>query len=258
MKIVFIGAGNLAFHLSQALRKAGYEIVQVYSRTEKSAKALAELIQATHTSDIESVHSDAELYVISVSDDAIARIASLLPATSGLVVHTAGSVPMDVFAPKFDNHGVFYPLQTFSKARPVSFAELPVFIESNTPENLQILRSVASALSRRVYEAHCEERLKVHLAAVFGCNFANHLFHLSSELCRRAGFEFSVLSPLLLETVNKALASESPKSAQTGPAVRNDAEVMGKHLSRLEPYPEMREIYALLSKNILKTKNEQA
>ena len=253
MKVVFIGAGNLSVHLSKALQKAGFEIAQVYSRTEAPAKELAGLLHVPYTADMGCITGNASLYVVSVSDDAIEAVSESLPPTGGMVIHTAGSVPMDVFAGKFENYGVLYPLQTFSKLRPVDFSEIPVFIEANTQKNLQNLRMVAETVSRKVYDASSAERIKLHLAAVFGCNFVNHLCHLSAQITKQAGFEFNVLSPLILETARKALDSGNPEQVQTGPAVRNDQGVMRKHLELLATQPEWKEIYALLSENINKT-----
>ncbi|MDR1154126.1 MAG: DUF2520 domain-containing protein [Bacteroidales bacterium] len=254
LKIVFIGAGNLAVHLSQALQNAGFEIAQVYSRTEASAGELAGLLQAPYTASISRIVDDASLYIISVSDDAIGSVlGSLNPA--GLVVHTAGSVPMDIFSGKLDNYGVLYPLQTFSKSRPVDFTGIPLFIEANTPDSLQQLRMVAGAISQKVYCASSEERMQLHLAAVFGCNFVNHLYHLSAQIAQQVGFNFDVLSSLALETARKAIASGNPQQVQTGPAVRGDRHVTDKHLELLAAHPVWQAIYAMLSENIGKVKN---
>ena len=253
MKVVSIGAGNLSTHISKALQNAGFEMIQVYSRTDTSAKDLAGLLQTPYTTNIGSIVNDASLYVISVSDDAIGSLCEGLPLTDGVVIHTAGSVPMNVFAGRFKNYGVMYPLQTFSKLRQVDFSEIPVFIEANAQDTLQSLRRVAEAISGKVYEASSEERMKLHLAAVFGSNFVNHLYHLSAQLAQQAGFDFNVLSPLILETTHKALVSGNPKEVQTGPAVRNDQSVMRKHMDMLASHSEWKEIYAILSENIRKT-----
>ena len=191
------------------------------------------------------------IYIISVSDGAIEGISEKL-SIKGLVVHTAGSVPMDVFASKIKNYGVLYPLQTFSRLRQVSFSDIPIFLEANTSENLQLLRTVAEAISNKVYQASSAERMQIHLAAVFGCNFVNHIYHLSSQIVQQAGFDFNVLAPLILETAHKALDSGKPNEMQTGPAVRNDCEVMNKHLNMLDSNPEMKKIYEILSENIKK------
>ena len=254
MKIVFIGAGNLAFILSKALQDAGLEIIQVYSRTEESAKALARLLDVTYTTDIGCVTEDASMYIVSVSDSAIEFLAEKLTSLNGLVVHTAGSVTVDVFAGKLNNYGVLYPLQTFSKKRTVDFSNIPVFIEANSHENLQTIRMVAETISQNVFHATSEQRMKLHLAAVFGCNFVNHLYSISSQLAQQAGFDLAVLSPLILETACKAIDSRNPNDVQTGPAKRNDRQIMSKHMDMLEIMPEWRSMYNILSENIKKTK----
>ncbi len=257
MKIVFIGAGNVATHLSKALQDAGFDIVQIYSRTETSAKELANLLHTPYTTNINHITGDASLYIISVSDDAVGSLLGSLDLAGRLIVHTAGSVPMDVFAGKLENYGVLYPLQTFSKSRPVDFAGIPLFIEANTPGNLQQIRTVAGEISQKVYCASSVERMQLHLAAVFGCNFVNHLYHISAQIAQQAGFNFDVLSPLILETACKVIASGNPKQVQTGPAARGDRGVMDKHMELLAAHPEWKEIYTILSESIGKVKNEE-
>jgi len=256
MKIVSVGAGNLAYHLLKALQNAGFELIQVYSRTEASAKELAERLNVPYTIDICSINCNASVYVIAVNDDAIDKISDSFISNKGLFIHTAGSVPMNVFKGKLKNYGVIYPLQTFSKLRSVNFANIPIFIEANTEENLQLLRTIADVISSKVFHASSEERKQLHLAAVFGCNFVNHLYNVSAQLAKQAGFDFSVLFPLILETANKVLVSGNPKEVQTGPAIRNDRIVMQKHLELLSRKPEWKEIYAVLSENIKRMKNE--
>jgi predicted short-subunit dehydrogenase-like oxidoreductase (DUF2520 family) len=250
MKIVIIGAGNLAVHLSESLKNAGFEIAQIYNRSEKSARGLADALHTRYTTDVTQIDSDASLYMMCVSDDAIASIAEKMPPADGLVVHTAGSVPMKVLSDKFRNCGVLYPLQTFSKSRPVDFTEIPLFLETNTPENLQLLRRIAEKISEKVYDATSDERIRLHLAAVFGCNFVNCLYNISAKIVGEAGYDFEILAPLIVETARKALASGNPGKVQTGPAVRNDMRVIQKHSELLSGRPDLQEIYVQLSKYI--------
>jgi len=254
MKIVFIGAGNVAFHLSRALQNAGYEIIQVYNRTESSAKELANLLQTSYTASIDDISRDASLYVFSVSDAAIKPVSERLALNGKIAIHLSGSVEMNVFEKHYENFGVFYPLQTFSKSRTVDFSEVPVFLEANNSKTFEILYSAANKISQKAYRASSEDRRKLHMAAVFGCNFVNHLLHISATIAQQAGFDFNALKPLLCETIDKAIASKCPKSVQTGPAYRNDGEVIRKHLELLSAEPEVQQIYKLLSDNILKYK----
>ena len=167
--IVFIGAGNLATNLAKALYDNGFRIIQVYSRTEESARALAQVVEATYTTDLSSVVTDAQLYIVSLKDAAFVQLLPEIVAgkENALWVHTAGSIPMDVWADKVNRYGVLYPMQTFSKQRVVDFQHIPIFVESNSEADTRFLKAVASVLSKQVYEATSEQRKNLHLAAVF-------------------------------------------------------------------------------------------
>lgn len=237
--------------------------MQIYSRTEASAGALAQKLCVPYTTDVDRIVKDADLYIISVSDDAIEPLIDkihLPHLPDRMVVHTAGSVPMDVFAGKFTNYGVLYPLQTFSKSScTIKVIDTPLFIEANTPDNLTWFRGIVGAVSNHVYCISSAERMQLHLAAVFGCNFVNHLYHLSVQLARQVGVNFDTLAPMFLETTRKVIASGNPQQVQTGPAVRGDHKVTDKHLELLAtcPNPKWKALYALLSESIEQTKREQ-
>ncbi|MDR1864892.1 MAG: DUF2520 domain-containing protein [Bacteroidales bacterium] len=252
MKVVMIGAGNLAVHLSEALNEAGWDIVQVYSRSERSAKELAGRLGAEYTVALSDISQEATLYVLSVSDDAICEVLSGVSLPDRLIVHTAGSVPMEVFAGKFQNYGVLYPMQSFSKDCPVNFREIPVFLEANSPENLQTLQSLAGKISSKVYPLSSDKRIFLHLAGIFGSNFVNSLYVVAAQILHEAGLGFEVLSPLLLETARKAVASGCPGKVQTGPARRNDQQVLQRHIGLLAAYPEWQKLYVQMSDCIRK------
>lgn len=182
--VVFLGAGNLATNLAKALYRKGFRIMQVYSRTEESARTLANEVEAEYITDLKGVSNEARLYIISLKD---AAFVELLPQiTDGkqhaLLVHTAGSIPMNIWEGHAERYGVFYPMQTFSKQREVDFREVPFFIEAKRPEDAELLKAVAGTLSDKVYEADSEQRRSLHLAAVFTCNFTNHMYALAAEL----------------------------------------------------------------------------
>lgn len=254
--IVFIGAGNLATNLAKALYYKGFRIVQVYSRTEESARNLAQAVEAAYTTDLSSVTGDARLYIVSLKDAAFVELLPQIVSEKkdALWVHTAGSIPMNIWEGQADRYGVFYPMQTFSKQSAVDFQDIPVFIESNSMEDTRFLKDIASALSERVYEATSEQRKSLHLAAVFTCNFTNHMYTLASDLLKKYQLPFEVMLPLIDETARKVHELE-PRLAQTGPAIRYDENVINSHLQMLADEPEMQEIYELISKNIHRTKN---
>lgn len=249
--IVFVGAGNLATNLAKALYRKGFRIVQIFSRTEESARSLALQVEADYTTDLEELTGDAKLYIVSLKD---AAFVELLPQIAegkehALLVHTAGSIPMSVWKGHTQRYGVFYPMQTFSKQREVKFDEIPFFIEAKTAEDVALLKAIAATLSDHVYEASSEQRKSLHLAAVFICNFTNHMYALAADLLEKYQLPFNVMLPLIDETARK-VHELAPRDAQTGPAVRYDKNVIENHLAMLADLPALQEIYKLMSKSI--------
>lgn len=249
--IVFIGAGNLATHLAKALFANGFRVLQVYSRTEESARALAECVNSRWTTHLSEVLTTDALYIVSLKDDALLQLLPRIVAgrERSLLVHTAGSIPMSVWEQGATRYGVLYPLQTFSKSKEVDFGEIPFFIEANSAGDAELLATVARRLSSKLFFVDSEKRRSLHLSAVFACNFTNHLYALAAELLEKQGLPFDVLLPLIDETARK-VHTLTPQEAQTGPAVRYDEQVIGKHLQLLEETPELQHIYQTLSQSI--------
>ena len=250
MKIVFIGAGNLATRLSLAMQRVGMQIGQVYSHTEASARQLATRLGCPWTNDLSVLQEDGDLYVFSLKDTVLSDVISKVKPNNGMWVHTAGSMPMSVFEGYAQRFGVLYPLQTFSKGRNVNFDVIPIFLEANTDKNADYLKNIASALSENVRFMSSEKRRSLHLAAFFACNFTNHIYTLSYKLLENESIPADVLLPLIDETVSK-IHSMPPAAAQTGPAIRYDENVINKHLAMLDD-PDMQAIYRLLSQSIHK------
>lgn len=253
-KVVFIGAGNVATHLAIELQKKQFDVVQIYSRTYNSASKLASLLKTKATDKIEEITPDADLYIFSVKDAILSELILRLPTNNALWLHTAGSIPIDVFEKKVSRYGVIYPFQTFSKTRFVNFKSVPLFIEgSDKIEENNIIR-IANKISQKVYPLSSEKRKYVHLSGVFACNFTNYMYALAENILSKENIPFEFLLPLIDETASKIHAM-NPKEAQTGPAVRYDINVIEKHLKLIED-PNIRELYELISKNIYKTNNE--
>lgn len=256
MKIVLIGAGNLATHLGKALHAAGHDMVQVFSRTMQSAETLASLLDAEPLTDMAQVRDDADVYIFSVKDSALEQLISqLCGGEKKVFLHTAGSMPMSVFREKTLHYGVLYPMQTFSKQREVDFSIIPCFIEANDEFALKQIEGLAGQISHRVYQLSSEDRKYLHLSAVFACNFANHCYAASQELLQQHGIPFDVMLPLIDETAAK-VHGMTPKEAQTGPAVRYDENVIGKQIRLLENQPYFQKIYDCMSKSIHELESE--
>ncbi len=248
-RIVMVGSGNLACQLSIALLNTDYQIIQVYSRTAAHAHALADTINSSWTDQVSEITDQGDLYILAITDSALPQLADQISIKSQLVVHTSGSVDINLFHGKARNYGVLYPLQTFSRNKPVDFRTIPLAIEGNNKESEAALLHLGHQISERVIKLNSTDRLHLHLAAVFASNFTNHLYHLASVILDKKNLPFDLLSPLIHETADK-IRTLHPAAGQTGPAVRNDQIVIKKHLDLLSFSPEIRDLYDLLSRSI--------
>ena len=248
-KIVIIGSGNLATHLSLALFKIGHQITQVYSRQIDNAQALALKFNCKAISNLNDLDEHADLYIIAVSDCAISKIIEKVNFASKKVVHTAGSESLSVFKGNIENYGVFYPLQTFSKIREINFSNVPICIEANNEEFKLFLNKLAKQISNNIWNIDSETRKILHLSGILVNNFVNHLYFLAEDILKEKDIPFKILQELIKETEAKA-TDIGPEHAQTGPAKRNDLETQKKHLDLLSSKPNLKQIYELISKDI--------
>lgn len=253
ISISIIGAGNLATQLGLALRKEGYSIAEVYSRSKKNANQLSKKLKAKPIIDLKKLSKEATIYIIAVKDDAIASVAKQLKLKDQIVVHTSGSVSIAALKPCSKNIGVFYPLQTFSKEKEADFRTIPICIEGNNKYSASTLEYFAKSISSNVKNIDSLQRKKIHLAAVIACNFSNHLFAIAEDLLKKEKLSLDLLRPLIAETAEKVM-EESPKKNQTGPASRNDKKTMEEHLKLLSDDKDLQKLYSLLSKSILNRK----
>ncbi len=245
-----IGAGNVATFLATAFHSAGHRIELVYSRTLSKAAALGSLVGARHTTNEDDISVAGGIRIVALTDEATVALAGRNPFGGGLLVHTAGSIPMSIFADCSPDYGVLYPLQTFSAGRGPSGHGVPFCIEANNRSNLEQLRELASGTGNTVYEVSSESRLMLHLAAVFACNFTNHMYVIAGEIARKSGFPFEIFHPLIKETAFKA-SEQPPELSQTGPAARNDLIIIKKHLDLLSFSPEYKELYRKVTESIM-------
>ena len=241
--IVLFGAGNVASHLYKAFSASeNFKVIQIYNHRKERLESFKNIPVTTRISEVFS----ANFYLLAVKDDAIAQISQELNNTEALVCHTSGAVSLDVFS-NFEHAGVLYPLQTLSKKKDVNFSNIPICIESKTQSDLHLLKQLAESISGNVYEISSEQRKALHVAAVFVCNFVNHLYSQGEEICRNNNVPFEILQPLIEETAAK-IKLMKPVDAQTGPAKRNDEQVINSHLRLLTE--EQQDIYKLLTTSI--------
>lgn len=247
--VVIVGAGNVATHISKRLKSQGIRISQVYSRTEESAKSLANMIDAEWTTDPKALDLNAKCYFLALKDSELYDFLNNSVLRDKLLIHCSGSLDVSVLAPFTRKYGVIYPLQTFSKSREINVGTIPLFIEASDSETEIEILTLALKISTWVNHASGIQRMKLHIAAVFACNFVNHMYSIAGNLLESSGFGFEIIQPLIRETTEK-VHYLSPKDAQTGPAVRNDFNIIEKHLTSLLPDTELIHIYEQLSQHI--------
>ncbi|MCU0356095.1 MAG: DUF2520 domain-containing protein [Cyclobacteriaceae bacterium] len=254
-RVSIIGSGNLAWHLAPALDNAGFSVREVYSRHPAHAEALVErLYEASVKATLDFSTSESFVFIVAVTDDAIADVArEIILPENGLLVHTSGSQPLSTLGyAAAASTGVFYPLQTFSKSRAVDFADIPVFVESESAESEALLLGMGRAISKRVHAVDSDARKAIHLSAVFAANFTNHMITIAQDLAMKHQLNFDWFVPLIAETINKAL-SMGPREAQTGPARRGDFEILDKHMDMLQEDVRLAELYRVISQHIIDT-----
>ncbi|MBN2273930.1 MAG: DUF2520 domain-containing protein [Bacteroidales bacterium] len=247
---VLIGAGNLGWHLAKALSRQGIRIMQVFSRTEETGKALAEQVHTDHHTDLKQLENKVDIIIIAIPDAEIKAVIAQIDFGNSLAVHTAGAMPLDVFKEKTCRFGVLYPLMTFTRNKAVDFNKVPVLVEANSPENTDKLVKFARQLSGKVHIMDSKQRKIIHLSAVFASNFSNHMYTLADTLLAREAISFDLLKPLITETAGK-ISTIPPLSAQTGPAIRDDKITMEEHLQMLKEETDIAEIYRQISKSII-------
>jgi len=246
IKVVIIGAGNVAMHLYQSFsEEKQIDVIQVFNRNADHLNFVKD--PETRVSNLNNI-KDADLYLIAIKDKAIEELAAKLNVGHGIVAHTSGSQHMNALS-KFENFGVFYPLQTFSKNKPVNFKEIPICLEANSQKSLDFLKEVTALVSEKIFEVSSEQRRALHVSAVFVNNFSNHLFALADDYCRENDLPFEILRPLIKETVSK-IETLDPYTAQTGPALRNDQKTISAHLDLLDE--DRKKIYTILTESIQK------
>lgn len=251
MRIVLIGAGNLATQLGTALAESEHKVVQVYSRTEESARALGTKLGVPYTTSLHDITGGSDVYIFSLKDSALEEVAKqvCLHDDNKVYLHTAGSMPMELFRPYASRYGVLYPMQTFSKQRMVDFKTIPLFVESNCIEAGMLIQRLADSLSHKVMVLSSEQRKYLHLAAVWACNFTNHCYTIAADILESHGIPFNVMLPLIDETTGK-VHELKPIEAQTGPAIRYDKSIIDRQIELLDKDIIKQELYKQLSRSI--------
>lgn len=248
MNIVIAGAGNVATFFGQKLKAEGHHIKQVFSRNISHAEQLAQSVEARAINDINLINKKADVYLLAVSDTALSELNDQLKLGQQLVLHTSGAMPLAVINKISKNTGVLYPLQTIKREFPNSFP-VRLLLEASSEEALSSVKMIANSISDQYYIMNSEKRLRLHLAAVMGNNFMNHLAALIARYCDEENVDFDLLKPLFEETFYR-FKNNQPEEIQTGPAIRQDHQTLSKHQALLKEQPQLLAIYNILTESI--------
>ncbi len=249
-KFAIIGSGNVAHHLCQAFKQNNMNLCQIFSRNISKGSGLAKQAGIEFISDIHQLDDDIDVFVFAITDTAIGEVLATREWNQKMLVHTAGSISIDVFKGFSPNYGVLYPLQSFSSFRTMNYSDIPFCIEANNADNLESVRSLARSISSKIYEMNTDQRQHLHLTAVFVSNYVNHMFSIAQQLSKEKNIPFDIYHPLIRETIAKALESD-PVAGQTGPARRNDQPILARHTKMLESHPDWQKIYTFVSQSII-------
>ncbi len=249
MKVFVIGTGNVATALGMAIQKAGHTITGVYGRSIVDAQKLASKLNSNSFSLISKIPQGSDIYLIAINDDAIAEVIKSMKHLNGIIAHTSGTTPLSSLE-KFNNKGVFYPVQTIKKNNPKSFKKVPICLEASNEHSMKLLLELANSISSKIYILDSDQRAILHLAAVFTNNFTNHLLNISVKILENNHLPSSLIEPLALSTIQNAF-TKGPYYSQTGPAVRNDKVTISKQLKMLKKIKGQHDIYKLLTNEII-------
>jgi len=251
--ISFVGSGNVAYHLSKALKSVGCNIHSISSKNNSNAKRLAETVDA-EVCGLTEIDNTIDLLIVAVSDDAIIEVLTEIPEGINNIVHTSGAISLSVFNNKFKHFGVLYPIQSFNKDSKLDISIIPFLVEASDKEFEDKLKTMALRLSRRVEIMDSESRKYLHLAAVFANNFVNLMATEAYGILENKNIDGSLIRPLMLETILR-LENNHPKDMQTGPAKRKDLEVLKKQEELLKSNAKLQSLYRQLSQQIMQKIN---
>lgn len=252
-RITIIGAGNVGHNFGLAFRQAGYLIHEIFSKTQNSALLLSQTLNCNYTTNLEEISPLADLYIVAVNDDALDSVVKKIKIKDKPIIHTSGFTSLEVFKQNgFTKYGIFYPVQSFSKNETESLSQLPICVEGNSQEMENLLISLAGSVSNKVFSMDSKKRQALHIASVFANNFSNQMFQIAYEILKSNNISFEIIRPLVSKTAAK-IKSELPINTQTGPAKRNDANLIKNHLEYLNENSDYQAIYDLVTKSIYKS-----
>jgi len=243
LKLGFIGAGTVGTALSIRLSSNGYQVIAVSSRSQTSARKLAQTVSGCRAfNSNQDVADTAELIFITTPDDTIASVAAETQWHRGQsVVHCSGALSVDILEPAKKlgaRVGAFHPLQTFANVKQ-AIENMPgstFAVEAEEPL-LSTLKDMAIALDGHWIELKANDKVAYHAAAVIAGNYLVTIAKLATDLWQSFNIPQSqatqALLPLIRGTIHNIDTVGIPQCL-TGPIARGDIETIKKHLNALQ------------------------
>jgi predicted short-subunit dehydrogenase-like oxidoreductase (DUF2520 family) len=253
-KIILVGAGKLATNLAFTLKKKGFTILQVYNRTREPGTKLAKKISSIYIDDLRKLSSKADLYALAVSDSALQEVSERIHLRNQMIIHFSGTADISILRESSSNYGVIYPPQTFN-LRSAGFLNIPLCIEANNSESEKKLSAFAATLSDKIFTVSSDQRRTIHLSAIFASNFTNFMYSIAEDLLSGKNLPMTILAPIIEKTKTNAM-QKNIFSLQTGPAIREDHQMIKTHLDILSKKLEFMEIYRIISQSIINYKHQ--
>lgn len=267
-RVNVIGAGKVGRTIMALTRAAaGYSLGDVASRNGRSARAaVAAMSTGRAVAGLSDLHP-AELWFLTVPDDAIADVAQALTNGPGLAFGDAkGPRPVAVHCSGFLSSQALAPLQDLgwltASCHPVSSFADPELAARQFPGTLCGIEGEADAVDRveafvttlggRPFAVNADRKALYHAGAVFSNNFAVVLQAIAMETWAAAGVSEEIAGELcasLLGGTAANVAQLGPAAALTGPAARGDRNVLETEEKLLAGWhPEAAVLYRDLSR----------
>jgi predicted short-subunit dehydrogenase-like oxidoreductase (DUF2520 family) len=254
-KIALIGAGKLATNFAFTLKKRGYTILQIYNRSRKAGMKLAEKVSAPYIDDLQELTHKADLYALAVNDSSLKEVSEKIHLRNQLIIHFSGTADISLLKDSSSNYGILYPVQTFTKRHATGFFNIPICIEAINTGSKEKLSAFAANLSDKIFKVSSNQRKIIHLSAIFASNFTNFMYAISEDLLTENNLPMNLLEPIIKKTTTNA-SRKNIFSLQTGPAIREDFEIIRTHLDLLSEQPDYKEIYRIITESIIKFKHQ--
>ena len=265
--ISIIGAGRVGQAFARRLRKLGWQVGAVVTRSAATSRAAVRAIGAgTPYAELTENALGADIVLITTPDGALESVARKLASAGGakcrgkVVLHTSGALDHSVLAP-LARHGAstasMHPMQTFS-GRSAPNLDGIIFSIEGAAAACRAAQKIARSLGGIPVLIHGKHKPVYHAAGTTVAGHALALVESATHTLLKIGFTRRRANEALLPLIRQMLDNyerHGPQAAWTGPLSRSDYATITKHVKAMRRFPrEFQDVYralALLSMRVL-------